>query len=189
MANEEAAIDVDAVDAVDAPPSPRIKRGTGDANQPLELASSDSENEKPAKRVKLAPVTPSPPGNAQLAQLRREREARRGPPPPPQPEVIQDAEGVRGLVVVIVSLRRLCAFGQRPTFVLRVRRRNFERRRGVTGATHNARRGHVRRVGIHIDCRLLSSHFINLQNTARATPPGSQYSRYIKTSPRGRRRR
>ena len=85
---------------VDVPPSPRIKRGTGDANQPLELASSDSEDENPAKRAKPAPVTPSPSGNAQLAQLRREREARRGPPPPPQPEVIQDAEGVRGLVVV-----------------------------------------------------------------------------------------
>ena len=44
---------------VDVPPSPRIKRGTGDANQPLELASSDSEDEKsrtprPAKRTKLA---------------------------------------------------------------------------------------------------------------------------------------
>ena len=91
---------------VDVPPSPRIKRGTGDANEPLELVSSDSEDEKPrtprpAKRTKLAPATPpSPPGNAQLAQLRREREARRGPPPPPRPEVIQDAEGVRGLVVV-----------------------------------------------------------------------------------------
>ena len=85
---------------VDVPPSPRIKRGTGDANEPLELASSDSEDEKPrtprpAKRPK--PVPPSPSGNALLAQLRREREARRGPPPPPQPEVIQDAEGVRGL--------------------------------------------------------------------------------------------
>ena len=33
------------------------------------------------------------------------------------------------------------------------------------------------------------SHFINLQNTARATTPASQYSRYIKTSPRGRRKR
>ena len=95
----------DAID-VDVPPSPRIKRGKGDANEPLELVSSDSEDEKPrtprpAKRTKLAPATPpSPPGNAQLAQLRREREARRGPPPPPRPEVIQDAEGVRGLVVV-----------------------------------------------------------------------------------------
>ena len=94
----------DAID-VDVPPSPRIKRGKGDANEPLELLSSDSEDEKPrtprpAKRAKPAPVTPSPSGNAQLAQLRREREARRGPPPPPQPEVIQDAEGVRGLVVV-----------------------------------------------------------------------------------------
>ena len=94
--SEAQAIDVD---------SP-IKRGKGDANEPLELVSSDSEDEKPrtprpAKRTKLAPATPpSPPGNAQLAQLRREREARRGPPPPPQPEVIQDAEGVRGLVVV-----------------------------------------------------------------------------------------
>ena len=94
----------DAID-VDVPPSP-IKRGTGDANEPLELVSSDSEDEKPrtprpAKRTKLASATPpSPPGNAQLAQLRREREARRGPPPPPQPDVIQDAEGVRGLVVV-----------------------------------------------------------------------------------------
>ena len=89
---------------VDVPPSPRIKRGTGDADQPLELASSDSEDEKrerrPAKCAKLASVTPSPSGNAQLAQLRRVREARRGPPPPPRPEVIQDAEGVRGLVVI-----------------------------------------------------------------------------------------
>ena len=37
--------------------------------------------------------------------------------------------------------------------------------------------------------RGLSSHFINLQNTARATTPGSQYSSYIKTSPRGGRKR
>ncbi len=44
----------DAID-VDVPPSPRIKRGTGDANEPLELASSDSEDEKPAKRAKPAP--------------------------------------------------------------------------------------------------------------------------------------
>ena len=94
-----------AVDAADVPTSPRIVRGTGNAAAPLEIASSDSEDEKreprPAKRAKPAPVTPSPSGNAQLAQLRREREARRGPPPPPpRPEVIQDAEGVRGLVVV-----------------------------------------------------------------------------------------
>ena len=33
---------------VDVPPSPRIKRGTGDKNEPLELASSDSEDESPA---------------------------------------------------------------------------------------------------------------------------------------------
>ena len=104
MATEEEAINVDAVDAAAVPTSPRIVRGTGNAAAPLEIASSDSEDEKreprPAKRAKPAPVTPSPSGNAQLAQLRREREARRGPPPPPRPEVIQDAEGVRGLVVV-----------------------------------------------------------------------------------------
>ena len=57
---------------VDADEPPRIAGGTGAADAPLEIASSDSEDEKPAKRVKLAPVTPSPPGNAQLAQLRRE---------------------------------------------------------------------------------------------------------------------
>ena len=48
----------DAIIIVDVPPSPRIKRGTGDANEPLELVSSDSEDEKPrtprpAKRTKL----------------------------------------------------------------------------------------------------------------------------------------
>ena len=106
-------IDVD----VDEPP--RITGGTGKPDAPLEIASSDSEDENPAKRAKPAPVTPlspagppSPFGNADLAQLareREEREAKRGPPrpapapaapPPPRPEVIQDAEGVRGLVVV-----------------------------------------------------------------------------------------
>ena len=55
MATKDAAINVD------VPPS-RIKRGTGDANEPLELASSDSEDEKreppPAKRPKQAPVMP-----------------------------------------------------------------------------------------------------------------------------------
>jgi len=104
---------------VDADEPTRIAGGTGKPDAPLEIASSDSEDEKPAKRAKPAPVTPlspagppSPFGNAELAQLareREEREAKRGPPrpapapaapPPPRPEVIQDAEGVRGLVVV-----------------------------------------------------------------------------------------
>ena len=54
MATEEEAINVDAVDAVDVPTSPRIVRGTGNAAAPLELASSDSEDESPAKRAKQA---------------------------------------------------------------------------------------------------------------------------------------
>ena len=60
MATEQAAIDVDAVDAAGAPTS-RIVRGSGDAAAPLEIASSDSEDERrpPAKRAKPAPVTPS----------------------------------------------------------------------------------------------------------------------------------
>ena len=60
MATEETAINVDAVDAADLPPSPRIVRGNGDAAAPLEIASSDSEDEKceppPAKRAKPAPL-------------------------------------------------------------------------------------------------------------------------------------
>ena len=61
MATEEEAINVDAVDAADVPTSPRIVRGTGNAAAPLEIASSDSEDERrpPAKRAKPAPVTPS----------------------------------------------------------------------------------------------------------------------------------
>ena len=75
---------------VDADEPPRIAGGTGKPDAPLEIASSDSEDEKPrpAKRAKPAPVTPpspagppSPFGNADLAQLRREREARRPPRP------------------------------------------------------------------------------------------------------------
>ena len=65
MATEEEAINVDAVDAVDVPTSPRIVRGTGNAAAPLEIASSDSEDEKceppPAKRAKPAPATVTPP--------------------------------------------------------------------------------------------------------------------------------
>ena len=60
MATEEEAINVDAVDAAGGPTSPRIVRGTGNAAAPLEIASSDSEDEKreprPAKRAKPAPV-------------------------------------------------------------------------------------------------------------------------------------
>ena len=78
---------------VDADEPPRIAGGTGKPDAPLEIASSDSEDEKreqsppPAKRAKKpAPVTPpSPFGNADLAQLareREEREAKRGPPRP-----------------------------------------------------------------------------------------------------------
>ena len=75
---------------VDADEPPRITGGTGKPDAPLEIASSDSEDENPAKRAKLAPVTPlspagppSPSGNALCAQLRREREARRPPRPAP----------------------------------------------------------------------------------------------------------
>ena len=43
----------DAID-VDVPPSPRIKRGKGDANEPLELASSDSEDESPVRARQMS---------------------------------------------------------------------------------------------------------------------------------------
>ena len=43
---------------VDADEPPRIAGGTGAADAPLEIASSDSEDENPAKRAKPAPVTP-----------------------------------------------------------------------------------------------------------------------------------
>ena len=58
MATEQAAIDVDA-DAADVPP-PRIVRGTGNAAAPLEIASSDSEDERrpPAKRAKATEGKP-----------------------------------------------------------------------------------------------------------------------------------
>ena len=100
MANsgEAIIIDVDADAAADVPPSPRIVRGTGNAAAPLELASSDSEDESPAKRAKQAPAgPPSPSGNALCAQLRREREARRpprpvAPPPPPRQTSIETFE-------------------------------------------------------------------------------------------------
>ena len=48
---------------VDADEPPRIAGGTGAADAPLEIASSDSEDEKPrpAKRAKPAPVTPPSP--------------------------------------------------------------------------------------------------------------------------------
>ena len=45
-------IDVDADEPV------RIAGGTGEPDAPFEIASSDSEDEKPAKRAKPAPVTP-----------------------------------------------------------------------------------------------------------------------------------
>ena len=48
-------IDVD----VDEPP--RITGGTGKPDAPLEIASSDSEDESPAKRAKPAPATVTPP--------------------------------------------------------------------------------------------------------------------------------
>ena len=54
MATEQAAIDVDADAAADVPPSPRIVRGTGNAAAPLEIASSDSEDEKAAKFTREA---------------------------------------------------------------------------------------------------------------------------------------
>ena len=43
---------------VDADEPPRIVGGTGKPDAPLEIASSDSEDENPAKRAKPAPVTP-----------------------------------------------------------------------------------------------------------------------------------
>ena len=70
---------------VDADEPPRMAGGTGAADAPFEIASSDSEDESPAKRAKQAPAPgpPSPSGNALCAQLRREREARRPPRPAP----------------------------------------------------------------------------------------------------------
>ena len=54
MATKEAAIDVDADAAADVPPSPRIVRGTGNAAAPLELASSDSEDESPVRARQMS---------------------------------------------------------------------------------------------------------------------------------------
>ena len=84
---------------VDADEHPRVAGGTGEPDAPLEIASSDSEDEKPrpAKRAMVATL-----------------------------------------------------------------------------------------FGVHIN-DFRGSHFKYLQNTARATTLASQYSRYIKTSPRGRR--
>ena len=69
----------DAID-VDVPPSPRIKRGKGDANEPLELVSSDSEDEKPAKRAKPAPVRTPRVCSAGARAPCRGRRRRRGAP-------------------------------------------------------------------------------------------------------------
>ena len=50
---------------VDADEPPRIAGGTGKPDAPLEIASSDSEDEKPrAKRAKPAPATVTPPSPA-----------------------------------------------------------------------------------------------------------------------------
>jgi hypothetical protein len=46
---------------VDADEPPRIVGGTGKPDAPLEIASSDSEDESPAKRAKPAPATVTPP--------------------------------------------------------------------------------------------------------------------------------
>ena len=43
--------------AVDADEPPRIAVGTGEPDAPLEIASSDSEDESPAKRAKPAPAS------------------------------------------------------------------------------------------------------------------------------------
>ena len=45
---------------VDADEPPRIVGGTGKPDAPLEIASSDSEDENPAKRAKPAPATVTP---------------------------------------------------------------------------------------------------------------------------------
>ena len=47
---------------VDADEPPRIVGGTGEPDAPLEIASSDSEDDNPpTKRAKPAPVTPPSP--------------------------------------------------------------------------------------------------------------------------------
>ena len=53
---------------VDADEPTRIAGGTGKPDAPLEIASSDSEDENPAKRAKPAPVTPPSPGRRARAE-------------------------------------------------------------------------------------------------------------------------
>ena len=88
---------------VDADEPPRIAVGTGKPDAPLEIASSDSEDEKPAKRAKPAPVTP-PSGRRGRAEDGAHRPTGRAG--------IPEEEGSRAILVRVSKVKSIRIFGE-----------------------------------------------------------------------------